>query len=92
LRGQDAAGDARGVASIRCAVRVIDSIIEVAVRINEGDVACDTASRAATFVAQLCAPEPGGGSPVHGPDEEVVTQADDPDRGRFALRVTRITV
>jgi hypothetical protein len=73
-------------------VRVIDSIIEVALRIDEGGVSRDTAGRAATFVVRLCAPEPGGGSPVHGPDEEVVAQADDPDRGRFPLRATRITV
>jgi hypothetical protein len=92
LRGQDGAGDARAVASILCAVRVIDSIFEVALRIDEGDVSRDTAGRAATFVAHRCAPEPGGGSPIHGSDEEVVTQADDPDRGRFPQRATRITV
>jgi hypothetical protein len=92
LRGQHAAGNARGVASILCAVRVIDSIIEVTLRIDEGDVSRDAAGRAATFVTQLCAPEPGGGSPVHGSDKEAVTQADDPDRGRLPQRTTRITV
>jgi hypothetical protein len=89
LRGQHAAGDARGVASILCAVRVIDSIIEVALRIDECDVSRDAAGRDATFVVHLCAPEPGGGSPVDGSDEEVVTQADDPDRGRFPQRAIR---
>jgi hypothetical protein len=71
---------------------VIDSIIEVALRIDEGGVARDAAGRASTFVMHLCAPEPSGGSPVHGPDEEVVAQADGPDRGRFPLHATRITV
>jgi len=92
LRGQHAAGDARGAGSILCAVRVIDSIIEVALRIDEGDVARDAAGRDATFVVHLCAPEPGGDSPVHGSDQEAVTQADDPDRGRFPQRANRITV
>jgi len=54
-------------------VRAIDSIIEVALRIDECDV-----SRVAA-----------GGSPVHGSDEEVVTQADDPDRGWFPQRAIR---
>jgi hypothetical protein len=75
-----------------CAVRVIGSIIEVALRIDEGDVARDAAGRAASLVVHRCAPEPGGDSPVHGSDEEVVTQADDPDRGRFPQRANRITV
>ena len=75
-----------------CAVRVIDPIIEVALRIDEGDVSCDTAGREATFVVHLCAPEPGGGSPIHGPDQGVITRADDSDRGRFPQRATRITV
>jgi hypothetical protein len=92
LRGQHAASDARGEASIRCPVRLTDPIVEVALRIDEGGVSRDATGRGATFVVQLCAPEPGGGSPVHGPDEEVVTQADDPDRGRIPQRTTRITV
>jgi len=71
LRGQYAAGDARGVAAILCAVT--DPIIEVALRIDECDVSRDAA----------------GGSPVHGSDEEVVTQADDPDRGWFPQRAIR---
>jgi hypothetical protein len=50
LRGQYAAGDARGVASILCAVRVIDSIIEVALRIDEGDVSRDADGRDLQFV------------------------------------------
>jgi hypothetical protein len=43
-------------------------------------------------VVHLCAPEPGGGSPIHGPDQGVITRADDSDRGRFPQRATRITV
>ena len=75
MRGQYAAGDDPGVAPIPCAVGVIDSIFEVALCIDECDVGRDTAGRDATFVVHLCAPEPGGGSPVHGPDEEVGSAA-----------------
>src|SRR6266545_4876042 len=78
--GEHGVDDALGIPSVLLAVGVVDPALEVGVGLDEGHVLLDAAGLDPTLVASLGAPEPVGGAPVHGPDEEVVAQPDLPNR------------
>ena len=85
-RAHNRVDDACRVAAVLRAVGGIDLVVERWVGLHISNVFAHAASLDATFVAHLGAAEPGGGAPVNRPDVEVVAEADDPNRHRFAQR------
>jgi hypothetical protein len=84
------------VAAVFGAVRSVDRVVEPGINVGKDYFPLDSAGADAAFVTYLAgadaafvtylgATKPAGGAPAHGPDAELVADADHPDGRRLSL-------
>jgi hypothetical protein len=72
------------MAAVLVTVRVIDRAAEGGINVAESHFLLDSAGTDAAFMPCLDAAKLRRGAPVHGPDAQLVTDADDPDRHQLS--------
>jgi hypothetical protein len=81
------ADDACSVAAVFCAIGSVNLIVNVGSGFfYEGDVFVHAASLDVAFMPRLNTAKPGGCAPVHGPNVQVVTEANNPDDHQLSQR------